>query len=300
VLVELRLDAFHPWNGEYRFAGSVHPNLQASYCAVLCLAAICLASRQTAVRPLLIGLAVLGGGFLLLTKSRTTTMAFLVALAALGWVRSPSRRQITAGLLFGGLALALVLAVLLGCMDLGGSLVDVALMGRSEGAVSLTGRIPLWIELFDCVRDRLLFGFGYGSFWDPEHVLTASAVVGSGVSHAHSAYMETLVNVGLVGVVTLTFAVALAIGRTARECRHTRDAGCDFLFALLAYGAFQSLLESMFVDTACIPFLTACGLARLALAPADAAPRDGGHQRGADEHAFSGYGPSYPCRDSQP
>ena len=256
---------FTPWNGDYRFAGTVHPNLQASYCAVLCLTAICLASRQTTARPLLIGLAVLGGGLLLLTKLRTTTTAVLIALACWGWVRSSDRQRIAAGLLFGGLASMLVLALLLGCIDSEGSLLDSVLMGARKRRFAHR-RIPLWIELFDCCH-RPLFGFGYGSFWNPEHVLAASDVVGSGISHPHSAYMETLVNVGLVGAATLALARGHA-HRPHRAVSTRRDAGYDFLFALLVYGVVQSVLESMFAVPACIPFLAACGLARLAFCPA--------------------------------
>ncbi len=158
-------------------------------------------------------------------------------------------------------------------------------MGRSEAAESLTGRIPLWVELFHSVKDRLWIGFGYGAFWDADHIETASSVVGSGVSHAHSAYMETLVNTGLVGVVALTLAAAAGLARAARGCRHARDAGSDFLFALLTYGAVQSLSEPLFASPGCVPFLAACGLARLALVADDASPAGAGGDASATDGA---------------
>ena len=142
-------------------------------------------------------------------------------------------------------------------------------MGVS-GALMLAGAS---YGLIQCPAAFISNVFGYGSFWNAEHVLAASDVVGSGVSHAHSAYMETLVNVGLVGVAALTLAAATAIGLAARRCRRTSDPGCDFLFAMLIYAAFQSFLESMFVfPPACIPFLAVCGLARLSFAAASETP----------------------------
>ena len=266
--VEICLGTFKPWHSGYRFSGTVHPNLQASYCSTLCLAAICLLGRGTAVRSLLVALLAAGIGFLLLTQSRTTALSCLVAVSAMGCVRSTGRQRIVAAILFGLAASTIVLAMQLGNINVEEKLLDTALMGRSEESVSLNGRIPLWMELSDCCRDRLLIGFGYGAFWDPEHVEAASAVVGSGVSHSHSAYIETLVNVGLVGAAALALAAATALVRAARACRHARDAGYDFLFVLLVYGAVQSVLESMFSAPACIPFLAACGLARLAFCPA--------------------------------
>ena len=43
VVVELGLGTFQPWRGDYRFAGTVHPNAQGVQAAMLCLAACCAA-----------------------------------------------------------------------------------------------------------------------------------------------------------------------------------------------------------------------------------------------------------------
>ena len=45
VRTEIALGTFHPLSPEYRFAGTLHPNLQATYCAMMTLSAAFLASR---------------------------------------------------------------------------------------------------------------------------------------------------------------------------------------------------------------------------------------------------------------
>lgn len=47
VLAELRLGTFRPWAGDYRFAGTLHPNTQGPNLATLCLAAFGLARAST-------------------------------------------------------------------------------------------------------------------------------------------------------------------------------------------------------------------------------------------------------------
>ncbi len=108
--LEIRLNSFTPWQSDFRFAGTVHPNLQGTYCAAICLAAICLLSRRTPPKILWLGLSAAGIAFLLLTKSRTSLFSFLAALAALAWVRSGPRARFAAAIAAGFAALALFLA----------------------------------------------------------------------------------------------------------------------------------------------------------------------------------------------
>src|SRR4030095_6540837 len=85
VLVELRLGTFRPWESEYRFAGSVHPNTQGPGLAAVCLAAWGLIRCRAPGRFWLWVIAAAAFALLLLTKSRTTTAAIL-ASAGLVWL----------------------------------------------------------------------------------------------------------------------------------------------------------------------------------------------------------------------
>src|SRR5207249_1676684 len=72
LLAEMLLGTFRPWAGDYRFAGTVHPNTQGPSLAALCLAAFTLARDSNRSRVWLWATFVIGVMLLLLTKSRST------------------------------------------------------------------------------------------------------------------------------------------------------------------------------------------------------------------------------------
>ena len=271
---------FQPGSADYRFTGHVHPNLQATFCAVICLGSLCLMDRpggagnpRSRVRygwPLRIALAACGAtafAFLVLTKSRTAMFALLAGCAVIGAFRLSSRQRMALGLSAAWLASAAILAASLYGIDVPRAVADIALINRTDDTMSLTGRIPLWQHLFAVVGDRMLVGFGYGSFWSPEQIHAASAVVGTGISHAHCAYIELMLNLGLVGLAIYLLMIGTSLsgllaGRSA-------DAGALFLASLLVFGLVHSVAEALFATSSFVPFIASCGMWNLAFAAAD-------------------------------
>ncbi len=92
VRTEIALGTFRPFSTDYRFAGTMHPNAQAAYCAIMSLAAIFLARDAKTARMLLWALALTGIGLLLLTRSRTVCGAFVLGLLAYGALAPPGRK----------------------------------------------------------------------------------------------------------------------------------------------------------------------------------------------------------------
>ena len=82
VCTELALGTFKPFNGDYRFAGTVHPNTQGAYCAILAVAGFFGAKGPTRGRFIFMVAFAVGIGLLLLTKSRASCAGCLIALAA--------------------------------------------------------------------------------------------------------------------------------------------------------------------------------------------------------------------------
>ena len=60
LAAEMALGNFRPWLADYRFGGTLHPNGQGVYCAILCLAAVCKALDATERKPLFVALAAAG------------------------------------------------------------------------------------------------------------------------------------------------------------------------------------------------------------------------------------------------
>jgi exopolysaccharide production protein ExoQ len=65
---------------------------------------------------------------------------------------------------------------------------------------SLTGRVPIWITLIPFIKQRLLFGFGFGEvFWYSHYLEEFWKVAPWKAGLAHSGYVESIVDTGVVG-----------------------------------------------------------------------------------------------------
>lgn len=271
VATELALSTFRPWSSEYRFAGTVHPNTQGLNLVTLCLSSFCLACSAKKGRIALAALFCLGFAFLVLTKSRTSCGGAILGVFAIWSLRSSLRTQLLVAV--GGLgtvaAVTLVNLQLVG--GIGDNVTNAMLLGRTQQNASLTGRLPLWQELGYHMRERPILGYGFDTFWTPDHIESVSAALQWGIKEAHSAYIESVLNVGLVGATTLLLGVFIATWRARQRYLATGEAGCDFFFALLIFALANGFTESGMVLPMFVPFLTACGLTRLAFTSAEVA-----------------------------
>jgi O-antigen ligase len=239
---------------DFRFAGTLHPNSEGLNCSLLCLASLALwlkprdgqAGRRNWLWfvPFGIGLA-----FLLLTRSRTATTALAVSCAALLILGTSFRARIY--LLSTGAFVACLAGLLLLDPDPnGGIALQAVRMGRSQDTQeieSLTGRVPIWEKALRDIAARPVFGYGYGGYWTPQRVWDYLREVDWEISHVHSAYLETVLNLGLVGLTIGLMIVLSSILSAARSYRHTRDSGYLFIFGVLIFALVHGLLDANFV-----------------------------------------------------
>ena len=265
VRTEIVLGTFRPLSPQYRFSGTLHPNVQAPYCATMALAAACLASRAKRGRVLLWVLCLTAVVLLLLTKSRTATAAFLVGLLLYVAFDASWPKRLLGGLAIIWAGSTLVWLCLLSGWDIERKIVDVALIGRQEEADSLAGRIPLWSTLMPHVQEHLLLGHGYQTFWNPRRIEKFSQTFQFALSDGHSAYLDMALDLGLIGAGLCLVSIWVGIRLAADRYRASGDIGCSFLFALLACRSVNALMESNFAaPTSFVPFVMICGLAQLA------------------------------------
>ncbi len=267
VGTEIVLGTFRPWAADYRFAGTVHPNTQGLNLAVLCFSAYCLTRDTKRAKFLLRCLLCIGFTFLVLTKSRSSCGGTLFGLALLWSLRAALRTKLLAAVGIVAVATAVALVNMLMTSGIEDNLTNAALLGRTEQSGSLTGRVPLWTELSTYIRERPLQGYGYDTFWTSENIASVSSALQWGIHEAHSSYVETMLNVGIIGAIPLLACVALATWRARRQYLTTGETGYDFFFALFMFSLANSFTESGMVMPMFVPFLAACGLARLAFYP---------------------------------
>jgi hypothetical protein len=191
-------------------------------------------SSPDASRVILVGLAIaVMGVSLVLTLSRSGISGFLLAVAISAWFvlrrqGRGSKRAVTMGYL--GLLLAL---------SLGWAGIDAVVQRFAEAkGTGLNGRLPIWTDTWNVVRDFPLTGTGLNTFgtsmlFYQEHDLETRA------EEAHNDYLQLAAEGGvLVGVPAIVLAVIL--GRTIR--RRFREGADDAMAYWLRVGATTGLV----------------------------------------------------------
>lgn len=265
VMVEVALGTFRPWAGDYRFAGTVHPNTQGPALAAMCFAALGLTKAGGKWRPLLWFVFGVGAVLLVLTKSRTTTAAFFVSIVAVQLVRLPLTTKLTGGLAAAWLGSLALWMIWVSGINPATDFRDAVLMGRADEAETLSGRAFIWPEVVRYAQERFLLGYGYESFWTPGRIEAISKELGWGLREAHNAYLEVWLWLGAVGIVLLLVVVMTAMTTAVRGFRATSDATYTLPVALIVFGLINAGFESGMVIVTLVPFIAGCCLLQLGL-----------------------------------
>ncbi|MGL4511589.1 MAG: O-antigen ligase family protein [Lacipirellulaceae bacterium] len=267
ALTSLALDVQaggRPWSGDYRFGGTLHPNIQAAYCALLAIAAFCQPvafGRRWLTRSLI----AIGAALLYTTQSRTSFLAMLAALMLVFFLRLPDRVRLTTLCLGVALAGGAVAAYATISESTRKGLSEAVLMGRTEDAGSFSGRVPLWRELSKYAAARPLLGYGYDSFWTGDRI---SAVMKSQqwtIQSAHNSYFETVLQLGFVGLALALPVVFLSLQRLQAAYQATAEAGYAFCYGVLCFAMMNSFLESHFAKLKYPSVIALMGILSIAL-----------------------------------
>lgn len=244
VLTEIALGTFSPIPVDYRFAGTLHPNSQAVNCALLLLAALAW-NRVSGVANHTWSLAVLlvAAYFLLLAGSRT---ALASTLAAVGlWLsfslRGPAKFFLVVVLCTGYIAFLLFGDA---AMRLFENTVELGRADTEDTLGSLSGRLPLWAQLYGFMLERPFLGFGYGGFWTPDHIQSVMNEQGWPLSHAHNAYIDMVLELGPLGGLAYLFILLLGMRRAFVLQRLTHSPVYSCFGMILLFALLNGLMES--------------------------------------------------------
>jgi exopolysaccharide production protein ExoQ len=233
-----------------RFGGSLHPNAQAVNCAALCLASLGLIFDGHSWSPskrIWLVLFCTGLFFLLLTRSRTGVAAFVASTFVFAMIGASWQQRVA---ICGALALVTaIIAIPLWASheDGNGIAVSAVHMGREDDITSLTGRVPIWQAVVADIAKRPLLGYGYGTFWTPQRVYEYSLIHHWEFNHAHSAYLESTLNVGVIGV-SLGLLIIFVSGCAALSAfARSRITDYRFIVAVLVLALINGLVDSSFV-----------------------------------------------------
>ena len=245
VLCEIALGSFRPHVGDYRFAGSVHPNIQAANLAMGSIAAFTMARIQPKLKVLYYVAFCILFLFLILTKCRSATATVPVALGIIWLIAQPSRNifMTVMGAIWIGTTIGLV------CMitefDPISQNQDVLLMGRrEETGSSLTGRLPLWEDLSVYIARSPTRGYGYRAFWNPRHIYEIAVSQEWVISEAHSSYIDATLQLGVVGAFMLLLTELTAFLYAAFCFRNTQRPEYLFLVGGIFFCIVRGFTES--------------------------------------------------------
>lgn len=242
---------FAPLSGVYRFTGTLTPNEEGYLCMVLVVASACVARMLSKGRSASLFyrcLACYGLVFMLLTRSRGALTALAVACFLYFFVVLDIRRKVLTTLLLGTTGLVLmgtgVLPVILDTLNRGG-----------EGSQSFTGRTPLWAELMGYVQDRPWLGYGYESFWTAATIDDIFKHQHWATNSAHSEYIESMLTIGIIGMVLHTGALLIGVIEGTRLFRSTQNLACYLAASLCAIYLVGGYLEALlFVKPSIVTF----------------------------------------------
>ena len=270
---ELSLGSFRPWSASYRFAGTVHPNTQGSYCALMVLAAFFGWKGSERNRWLYALLFVIAAGFMLLTKSRNCIAGCLIGIFAAWYLSTSKTKKTLVGI---GLPVVVCAAALFGLLiglELLASVDTAVQMGRGAdaGFGTLNGRLPLWDSLVEYVAARPILGYGYHAFWTGERIYEVSIQQEWTVPTAHSAYIDVILSVGLVGAAAFGAIIFIALRRATIRCLATGSHGDAFALSTIVFALASSIFESGFLQPSSFDaFVAACAMCQVLLQSAAA------------------------------
>jgi exopolysaccharide production protein ExoQ len=225
IISEAVLGTLHPFSLDYRFCGTLHPNHQAWNCSLLLISgSVLLPQIRRIWRPACYLTMTLGAACLFLTKSRTSLVCGVLALAFYWAGRMSGMQKLRLVYVGGTILVAVLFVATLVDSRVTSQLDQTLLAGRDQDTYqNFSGRIPLWTHCMEYVAVRPLTGYGFESFWTADHISDISAREGWTVPIAHNGFIELLLGVGVIGLTLYLYQLA----STWRLLRRTHEATCD-------------------------------------------------------------------------
>jgi|GEM_PF-4511590 len=256
-----------PWSlnyeeDEYRMGGLFHPNTLGVYCALCIIALYSMRHwfKSSLLRLLIPALLMLL--ILILTKSRTSFLVMGMVLAIPMLFRLSLKNGI---ILFSICGWLLCLSYLIFSDTFSQFLLNTAHLGRpATDIATLTGRTELWTELLqNYFSFKPMLGYGLGGFWGTERVFEVSASQGWTVTHAHSMYLDQLLDLGIIGLFFVLFLLIKNYFHLLKLYLGKEGNSVELLLLLFSFFLIHGIFEAKFPLPSYVSFLAWCILGYL-------------------------------------
>ena len=268
--LEVALGTFRPWQSGHRFAGTLHPNSQAAHLSMMCLAAFALIPSEPKRRKWLYAAVAVGLVFVALTRSRTNLAAALVALTAVGALRSSVKSKLISTYLAVMAGLVGTMLLMLAGKDPLTQLYEGAMLGREDDVASLSGRGFIWPICWEFIGQRPWLGYGYGSFWTPSRIELFLDELQFSMFEAHNGYLELLLGTGIIGCGLYVASMFTSLFASASTALKTGESNYALLFGVMVFAFIYANSESGMMGVNLVTILMTSQMLNLALRPATA------------------------------
>ena len=180
------------------------------------------------------------------SQSATSIITVVIAVAAAIFAYvlqqlapAPRKFVLVSGIALG--ILGLLFALQLGAFE--------AVTGAFGKDATLTGRSYLWAEGMAAFGEDPILGMGYQAYWvhgfpDAERLWDEFYITARTGFHFHNTYIETLVELGVVGLILFVILFAgAAVGFLVRLLEGDRDVSAQLMFGLMAMLLVRSIVE---------------------------------------------------------
>ncbi|MEM6330602.1 MAG: O-antigen ligase family protein [Planctomycetota bacterium] len=277
---ELAGGSFHPTGSDYRLTGSLHPNSLSRHALIAGIGATAFWAAGGEHRKKWLIILVAAVVVILLTKSRTSLATFLCGVGMVFFAGRPVRRLVLPAALACTVLAAGCLAFAVGGRAINKRAANITSLGREDQSSALTGRLPLWSLLMKESAGRHLQGAGFGAFWNVRQTERVGDKLLWYPRHAHSAYVETVLNIGVIGL-AITLVLALTtLSKSFWLVNATGAVEYRIFAGIVTAGLINGLAEAAFVmprDLAIFTGLAVVSVGYASTSPAYAAvtPRAG-------------------------
>ncbi|MEM9506195.1 MAG: O-antigen ligase family protein [Cyanobacteria bacterium P01_E01_bin.35] len=125
------------------------------------------------------------------------------------------------------------------------------LLGLYDRDITLTGRTPLWADLWEFIKLQPWLGYGYGSFFSGLHRETDIIwqIHDWVPPNAHNGFIHIWLNVGVIGLAVFCFGYFKCIFNSLFKYLISKQIQMLWVFLLLLYTIFFNLTEVSFLSS---------------------------------------------------
>jgi exopolysaccharide production protein ExoQ len=116
--------------------------------------------------------------------------------------------------------------------------------------ITLTGRTPLWSDLWGFIQQKPWLGYGFGTFFSSGHRETATIwTMHDWVPpHAHNGFIQIWLDIGVVGLAVFSISYFGCIFNALFKYLSSQDLKMFWIFLILLYTVFFNLTEVSFLS----------------------------------------------------